>query len=420
MAEAFLVQKSLGGGTDISDAVVELDFTNVTYDGSEHQPKVQSVTYKGKALTEYQDYVSYSAAYTSAGSYAVIISGIGDYSGAKEAAWTIEQAQGSISVSPSSVSISGAIGTTTTAKLTITGDGEVTFGASDYASLSREGTTLTVKSVAAGSGTVDIVLEDGVNYKGARCTLNVSVSTVDPVFANNSWETIAECCMKGEVPETWQVGDLSPVVKIFNKDIRFRIVDKNHFDLAKTDKYYGNNNYNKGTNKAALVLHANEIFDRDSLMESGSSNTYKWEDCYFRTKYIPKYIDTSTYSDSQFLSFVRKVITKTAYTPSTYAIVENEDKFFLLSEYEVFGKNIHTADVSGGDGTDYKEGKQLKYYIANSRIKFYYSDGEAWDWWLRSPYNRNSSLGIQVEETGESGGRTLTNNGGGVAIACCI
>ena len=161
MAEAFLAQRIAGSGKDIANAEVTLDFTEVTYNGSEHQPAVQSVMYEGSELVALQDYVVYNAAYTDAGNYNVVVSGIGDYSGAKEVPWTIEQAQGSISVEPSSVSISGALGSTTTAKLTITGDGEVTFDESDYVSLSREGTTLTVTSVADGSGTVDIVLEDG-------------------------------------------------------------------------------------------------------------------------------------------------------------------------------------------------------------------------------------------------------------------
>lgn len=75
---------------NISAAAVTLAETSVTYDRTAHTPAVKSVTLGGVTLKAGTDYtVSGTSAVTNAGSYNVVITGAGNYTGTKNAVYTI-------------------------------------------------------------------------------------------------------------------------------------------------------------------------------------------------------------------------------------------------------------------------------------------------------------------------------------------
>ncbi|MBQ8507235.1 MAG: hypothetical protein IJ466_07400 [Clostridia bacterium] len=105
--------------------------------------------------------------------------------------WSIAQATGSISVSPTSLGILGPVGTTGQAIITYTGDGSISVKSSStgVATVSRSGNTVTVKLVATGSATITITLAAGTNYTGASCT--IAVTTKIPVLSKYSGDVTA-------------------------------------------------------------------------------------------------------------------------------------------------------------------------------------------------------------------------------------
>lgn len=412
MAEAFLRSKVGTGAKSIEKAVITLDRPKFTYDGDEHAPKVQLVMLGETPLVEGQDYFAFVTPATTAGTYRASVVGVMNYGGAASTEWQIEQAQGSISVEPRSVQITGAIGTSTTVQLTYKGDGEITFGKSEYVSLSREGNTVTVTSNAAGSGSVTITLEDGRNYKGATAELVVEVSTLpeaDPVFANNSWETIAAYCAMGQVPETWQSGDTKQfnVSGIDEGKYEAQIIGFNHDDLDASDPHYNDPSYNGGTNKAAITLQFRKSLKNRYVMHSSNDNSVSWEKCTMRTEKMPQLLSSI---DPELAAVLRIVTKKAPQAQKNATLVSTADKLFLLGPYEVFASPSYTVA---------KEGEQYEYYKSgNSTVKELLG-GSANDWWLRCPASDGAGYFCLVSSGGSSGSNTATRTYG-VAAGFCI
>lgn len=330
---------------DIAGAEVTLDFSSVTYDGSEKAPKIQSVRLGETELRDMQDYYAVITRQQNAGDYNIIVNGIGEYGGVKQVPWHITKATGSIRIEPSQVAIQGAAGTTATVNIIYEGDGAITVSDSRYVSS--------------------------------------KVLSIDPVFSKNSWSQIAEVCAMGAVPESWKIGDISAPVMRNGKEYHWQIVDKNHYDLAKSDAHYNDPLYNGGTNKAALTLIQEEVFTDNHRMDETNSNSCSWKDSEFRTDTLQT---IKSELDQDFVAVVRKVVIKTAQSSNDATIVETEDDFFMMSEIEVFGNNDHSKP---GEGT------YLQYFKAgNSRIK--QKDGSAYNWWLRSPYSGDYFLYVSL------------------------
>lgn len=166
-----------GGGKKINSAVVTLASSSFTYDGAEKEQLVTSVVLNGVTLTENVDYVVIGNKATNAGTHTLSVLGVNTYGGAVSANWTIAKAQGSISVSPNSLTIQGA-GTVETAVISMIGDGTVSASSSDtgVATASISGTTVSVTCVSGGDVTVTVTLAEGTNYLGASCQIAVSCS----------------------------------------------------------------------------------------------------------------------------------------------------------------------------------------------------------------------------------------------------
>ncbi|MBR3754999.1 MAG: hypothetical protein IKK49_07905, partial [Clostridia bacterium] len=86
-------------GADLADAVVTLDSTEFTYNGSEIKPTV-IVTVGGKTLTEGKDYTLTFANNVNAGTATVTVKGTGDYTGEATKEFTIVKADNSVTAAP--------------------------------------------------------------------------------------------------------------------------------------------------------------------------------------------------------------------------------------------------------------------------------------------------------------------------------
>lgn len=368
MANAFITRRAGTLLKNIANAEVTLDFSSVTYDGSQHAPKIQSVTMNGEPLTNLLHYYATITPQTDAGDYYVTVHGLGEYGGVKQVPWSIGKAQGSVSLAPDSITIQGELGTTGQVIITYEGDGELSISESR------------------------IVKAQILDY--------------DPVLENNSWETIAQVAAAGMASKAWNLGD-KKAFTIGDETYHAQIIGFNHDDLDATDEKYGDGDYNGGSGKAAITFQMEGIYSQTYRMDETSDNSCSWRDSEMRVTTMPKIKEQF---DQAAVAVMRTVTKSTAHSQTDSTIYKTADVLFLLCHTEVFETQ---GNSHPGEGTQYA------FYLAgNSKIKKYLSGSAAW-WWLRSPSTSNYANFRIVNNDGTTGYNDAANNNA-VAAGFCI
>ena len=179
--QEWFLMKTGNGKTSIVGATVTLG-SSPAYDGTEKTQSVSSVKIGSTTLTENTDYKVINNKGTLPGTYTLHIVGIGSYCGVIAKSWTITKADGSVTASPDTLSLTEGedAGEST---LTVVGDGAVSVSSSDAtvaaAALNAAGTKIVVTPVAAGSATVTVTLAEGTLYDGSSDTISVTVSAAE-------------------------------------------------------------------------------------------------------------------------------------------------------------------------------------------------------------------------------------------------
>jgi hypothetical protein len=258
-------------------------------------------------------------------------------------------------------------------------------------------------------------LINGTAYtvKGGKCMVNGTVYNIkkgrtlingtgyditfkpsyDPVFANNTWEQIIAACHNNDVPETWKVAD-QKTMAIGGTDYLIDIIGKNHDDYA------------DGSGKAPLTFQLHDCYKIAKAMHSTAANTMGWTKCSMRVEHLPIILKQMP-ADVQ--SGIREVNKISASGGRSTSLVTTKDSLFLLSEVEVFGSAINSHS---GEGTQYD------YYKAGkSTVKNF--NGNAYDWWERSPTADSTRYYCNVKSTG-SAVNTTANVTRGVAFGFCF
>ena len=248
---------------------------------------------------------------------------------------------------------------------------------------------------------------------------NVDLLPVDSVLNNNSWETIKKVSDAGQGENYWSVGDRKEVtlngtvghltlsnyttyafIIGFNHNASVEGTNRIHFQLAKTaltggtdvcfcDNQYGPDSGWPFAGAGYFVINASE------------TNSGGWKSSQMRTNICGTSL--SSYSGTMIavipaaLRAVLKSVTK--YTDNTgnrstaaSNVTATTDYFFLLSEFEVFGR------ISYGNTNEKNKQAQYAYYSAgNSKVKYKHNgtSTEAF-WWLRSPHAQSSSSFVYV------------------------
>lgn len=220
-------------------------------------------------------------------------------------------------------------------------------------------------------------------YIGVNGVARLCWSSVDPVFANNSWEDIALACQTGSVPDSWAVGD-QKTITINDFDYTIDIIGKNH-------DYYAD-----GSGKAPLTFQLHETFVSAYAMHNSNTNSCGWESSQLRTSrlnlilsWLPEIIQSS----------IREVNKLTSAGNKSSNLITTSDKLFLLSEVEVFG--TLTSSFSG-------EGTQYEYYQTRSKVKQRINRDESANWWMRSPDKSSTNRFCRVNNNGNPDYDTVT------------
>ena len=382
---------------------------------------------------------------TNAGSYNATFTPTANYrwsdgsTEAKTVAWSIGKAAGSLSISPTSMTLD-MNNKTKTITVTRAGDGTISATSSNTAAatVSVSGTTVTVTGKANGSATITISVAAGTNYTApANKTCAVTVQFVG-ALNDCTWAQIKEISDAGQGANYWSVGDrkavtlngtvghlsLSNVTTYafiigFNHNSSVEGSGRIHFQLGKTA-------LSGGTDVALCDSKYNSRVSETGYftMNTSSTNSGGWASSQMRTNIcgtsLSSYSGTIIAVIPAALRDVLKSVTK--YTDNTGggsyapdAITATTDYFFLLSEFEVFGS------ISYGNTNEKNKQAQYAYYSAgNSKIKYKHNGTTtAAYWWLRSPeeYMYGDSF-VHVNTDGAVGYSSLLSYG--FAPAFCV
>ena len=348
----------------------------LTYTGSSQSP-----TWTGYSTTQLT--IGGTTSGTNAGSYTATFTPKSNYrwadgtTTAKSVSWSIGKAAGSLSISPTSMTLD----TTTKSKtITVTRSGNGTISAvsnnTAAATVSVSGNTVTVTGKANGSATITISVAAGTNYTApASKTCAVTVSFLKDNFADNDWSAIIAACHSGSAPSTWVVGN-SKTKTINGANYQVDIIGKNH------------DTYTAG-GKAPLTFQLHDCYADTKAMNSSNTNSGGWKNSAMRTTHLPAIL---ALMPTEVQNGIREVSKKASVGGASSTIETVSDKLFLLSEVEIFGSTSYSA---AGEGTQYD------YYKAgNSKVKK--QNGSAALWWGRSPTASSSADFCLVFSNGDA------------------
>ena len=347
----------------------------LTYTGSSQSPSWSN--YSTTQLT-----IGGTTSGTNAGSYTATFTPKSNYrwadgtTTAKSVSWSIGKAAGSLSISPTSMTLD----TTTKSKtITVTRSGNGTISAvssNTAATVSVSGNTVTVTGKANGRATITISVAAGTNYTAPTSkTCAVTVSFLKDNFADNDWASIIAACHSGSVPSTWVVGN-SKTMTINGASYQVDIIGKNHDTYA-------------SGGKAPLTFQLHDCYGETKNMNSSNTNSGGWTSCAMRSTHLPAIL---ALMPTEVQNGIREVSKKASVGGASSTIETVSDKLFLLSEVEIFGSTSYSA---AGEGTQYD------YYKAgNSKVKK--QNGSAAYWWERSPIASNSAFFCLVYSSGDA------------------
>lgn len=222
-----------------------------------------------------------------------------------------------------------------------------------------------------------------------------TTDSIDPIFANNSWDDVIAACQTNSVPDTWNVGD-QLTMTIDGTDYAIDIIGKNHDDYA------------DGSGKAPLTFQLHDCYKQMYSMHGSANTNGSWSQCRMRKTNL---VNILNLIPSNVKDNIREVVKRTSDGYGYTTITNTNDKLFLLSEIEVWGSR---TDSFSGEGTRYE------YYKSNASTKVVKSvKGANKSWWLRSPYNGSSDKYCYITESGAHGIASPTTSFG-VSFAFCF
>lgn len=323
---------------------------------------------------------------------------------AKSVSWTIAKAAGSLSISPTSLTLDTS-NTSRTISVTRAGNGTITATSSNtsVATVSVSGTTVTVRSVnnTSGSATITVKVAAGTNHTAPSSkTCSVTASFVSRTLNDNSWATISEISGKGQATNYWSVGDRKAVtlngtvgaltfsnqtfycfILGFNHNSSREGSNKIHFQFGKTALSGGTDisfvdNYYK-TSGSGDMFH----------MNSSRNNSGGWKDCYMRVNICSDFLNALPIEMKNFIKSILKYTDNTGGTSEqSSAVTSTTDNIFLLSEFEVHGQHYWANSAE----QDYQ--LQYDYYKnGNSKVTYQHTSlSKTAESWLRSPEHKDA------------------------------
>ena len=258
------------------------------------------------------------------------------------------------------------------------------------------------------------------NIVNVVSSYDTSLAFVSTILNDNSWEAIHGVSNAGQGANYWSIGDRKEVtlngtvghlslsnyktyafIIGFNHNASVEGANRIHFQLAKTA-------LSGGKDVCFCDRFCDSTVSTTGYFSMNSSNTNSggWASSQMRknicgtslTSYSGRILAVIPAELRAVIKSVTKYTDNTANGGGSTAryVTATTDYFFLLSEFEVFGR------ISYGNTYEKNKQAQYTYYSAgNSKIKHKHnSTSTAASWWLRSPGAGNNYYFVYVSTSG--------------------
>lgn len=406
-----------------------------------------SLTYTGSALSpSWNNYNSAqltlggTTSATNAGTYTATFTPTSNYewsdgtTAAKSVSWTIGKAAGSLSISPTSLTLNTS---NPTGKITVTraGNGTITAESSNtgIVTVSVSGNEVTVNNVnqTSGSATVTIKVSAGTNHTApGNKTCEITAAFVSSVLNDNDWATIRQVSDNGQGANYWSIGDrkaetLNGTVGslALNGTYYPFIVD---FDHNKSKESPNAHTITFQFAKSALTGGADIAFVDGSYNNTGSSAAFRmntsntnsggWTGSYMKKTIMPAFKSACSAALQAVIKPVTIYSDNVGGGSNTASnVTASSEEFYLPAEFEVHGA------WSYANGAEQNYQTQLAYYKAgNSKVKYKHNaTGTAAYVWCRSADYNSSTFFCRVDTSGDASASTAYRSLG-VAPLCNV
>lgn len=441
-------QRATGVPNRITIANVPSQSGSLTYTGSAQSPSWSN--YNTTYMT-----IGGTTSGTNAGSYNATFTPKADYrwsdgtTTAKTVAWSIAKAAGSLTISPTSITLN-MNNPTGTITVTRAGDGVIsaTSNNTKVATVSVSGNKITVNNVnqSNGSATITVKVAAGTNHTApSNKTCSVTASFISKTLSDNEWDVIGSVSSTGS--SYWSVGDRKPVningtvgTKAINGTYYVYILGFNHnssregngitfggfktalsggTDICLVDDNY--NDYSTGGQKWFNMNH------------SSNTNSGGWKGCDLRydvlgstntnngdatsttaTSPVSGTLMAALPSDLRAVMKPMNIYTDNTGGGSNTAsyVTKTVDYLPLLAECEIFGDSYGYSGSGYANDAEKNYQKQYDYYKAgNSKVKYRHTaTGSTASWWGRSPRCNNSTGFCFVGTNGDANSASARNS----------
>lgn len=387
-----------------------------------------SLTYTGSALSpSWNNYNSAqltlggTTSAANAGTYTATFTPTSNYewsdgtTTAKSVSWTIGKAAGSLSITPTSLTLDSS---NPTGKITVTraGNGTITAESSNtgIVTVSVSGNEVTVNNVnqTSGSATVTIKVSAGTNHTApGNKTCEITAAFVSSVLNDNDWATIRQVSDNGQGQNYWSIGDrkaepLNGTVGSLTLNGTYYpfIVD---FDHNKSKESPNAHTITFQFAKSALTGGADIAFVDGSYNSTGSSAAFRmnttntnsggWTGSYMKKTLMPAFKSACSAALRAVIKPVTIYSDNVGGGSNTASnVTASSEEFYLPAEFEVHGARSYANSAEQNYQT------QLAYYKAgNSKVKYKHNaTGTAAIVWCRSALYYTSTIFCYVHTSG--------------------
>lgn len=211
---------------------------------------------------------------------------------------------------------------------------------------------------------------------------------------NASWELISKASKAGLASQLFSVGATKNIT-VNGETLTMEIVGFNHDNLT-------------GGGKAGITFGMKHLMKDSRSMNESNTNQGGWTE-----SEMYSWLTTTCYNGlpADLRSIIRAVDKKTSEGRGSSTIKTDSMKIFLFSEKEV---GLSSYSVTG-------EGEKYARFTGNSvrTKKMSNGSGSANWWWLRSPYQSDTSMFCCVASDGATGGNPALSTGG-VCFGFCV
>lgn len=225
-----------------------------------------------------------------------------------------------------------------------------------------------------------------------------------------SMEEFAGIVMNGQAKTYFRLKDrirmvLKKNTSVKDESIILEVLGFRHYRLAN-----GSNEF------AGVVFGMVGLMKTTNRMNLTATNANGWHGCNLRT-----FLNMTVFSALPKLwqNLIRTVLVRSSKGSASSEIISSADQLFLLSLAEV-GMSANTVPYKDEIDPEAEEVTFQVFPNSTARVKRYDNgEGNASNWWLRSPYSTGSDVFTIVYQSG-SVGSMPANSSYGVSWACCM